>query len=57
VADENNGYSNMVFPSVKEATRAGDRALTEQELADLATRFDAATGKLVEAGRTLTAAR
>jgi N-acetylated-alpha-linked acidic dipeptidase len=48
-ADENNGYSNIVFPSVSEAIRTGDRALTERELADLASRFDAATAALVAA--------
>jgi N-acetylated-alpha-linked acidic dipeptidase len=53
-ADENNGYSNVVFPSVSEAVRASDRALTERELADLASRFDAATAALVEARRVLT---
>ncbi|HEY0026198.1 MAG TPA: M20/M25/M40 family metallo-hydrolase [Longimicrobium sp.] len=53
-ADENNGYSNVVFPSVSEAVRASDRALTEREVADLASRFDAATAALVEARRALT---
>ncbi|HEX6036811.1 M20/M25/M40 family metallo-hydrolase [Longimicrobium sp.] len=48
-ADENNGYSNVVFPSVSEAIRDGDRALTERELADLVARFDAATAALVAA--------
>lgn len=48
-ADENNGYSNVVFPSVTEAIRAGDRALTEREVADLVSRFDAATAALVAA--------
>src|SRR5688500_9761431 len=45
-ADENNGYSNVVFPSVSEAIRAGDEALVEGEIADLARRFDAATAAL-----------
>jgi N-acetylated-alpha-linked acidic dipeptidase len=57
VADENNGYSNMVFPSVKEATRAGDQALAEQELTDLAARFDAATQALIDAQNALQRAR
>ena len=35
-ADENNGYSNVVFPSVVEAARRGDAALAASELADLA---------------------
>ncbi len=50
VADENNGYANMVFPSVNEAIRSGDQALTQREIADLAKRFDAATAA-VEAAR------
>jgi len=41
-ADENNGYANMVFPSVNEAIRTGDEALARSELDDLARRFDAA---------------
>jgi N-acetylated-alpha-linked acidic dipeptidase len=51
VADEDNGYANMVFPSVNEAIRAGDAARTAREIADLATRFDAATAALGEARR------
>ena len=50
VADVDNGYANMVFPSVNEALRANDERLTSEELADLAQRFGAAT-------RALTAAR
>ena len=46
VADVDNGYSNMVFPSVNEAIRYGDAALFERELADLVQRFDAATAAL-----------
>jgi N-acetylated-alpha-linked acidic dipeptidase len=42
VADENNGYANMVFPSINEAIRAGDPTLTGAEIQDLATRFDQA---------------
>ena len=49
VADENNGYANMVFPSVNEAIRANDEQLTTKELADLAQRFEAATRALVAA--------
>jgi N-acetylated-alpha-linked acidic dipeptidase len=45
-ADEDNGYSTMVFPSVGEALRSGDAALAAREVADLATRFDAATAAL-----------
>jgi N-acetylated-alpha-linked acidic dipeptidase len=49
VADEDNGYANMVFPSVNEAVRAGDADRTAREIADLAAHFDAATAALVEA--------
>ena len=49
VADEDNGYANMVFPSVKEAIRARDEGLTTRELADLAQRFDMATQALIAA--------
>jgi N-acetylated-alpha-linked acidic dipeptidase len=49
VADENNGYANMVFPSVNEAIRAGDVGLTGRELTDLVARFDAATRALERA--------
>jgi N-acetylated-alpha-linked acidic dipeptidase len=45
-ADENNGYSTMVMPSVNEAIRAGDTAIVTRELADLAQRFDSATRAL-----------
>ena len=48
-ADENNGYANMVFPSVNEAIRSGDRALAEREIADLASRFQAATKAIQDA--------
>ncbi|HEX2205363.1 MAG TPA: transferrin receptor-like dimerization domain-containing protein, partial [Longimicrobium sp.] len=53
-ADENNGYANVVFPSIHEAIRAGDRALAEREIADLARRFGAATRALEEATAALT---
>ncbi|MEP6992479.1 MAG: M20/M25/M40 family metallo-hydrolase [bacterium] len=49
VADEDNGYSNMVFPSVNEAIRANDERLAVSELADLVQRFDMATRALVNA--------
>ena len=45
-SDENNGYATMVFPSVGEAIRAGDATTVSREVADLATRFDAATRAL-----------
>jgi N-acetylated-alpha-linked acidic dipeptidase len=48
-ADENNGYSTMVLPSVNEAIRAGDRALAAREVADLAARFALATRALDDA--------
>jgi len=49
VADEDNGYANMVFPSVNEAIRAGDPSRTARELTDLAGRFDRATAALRDA--------
>jgi N-acetylated-alpha-linked acidic dipeptidase len=49
VADENNGYANMALPSVNEAIRAGDEALTRAEIQDLASRFDAAAKALSDA--------
>jgi N-acetylated-alpha-linked acidic dipeptidase len=49
VADMDNGYSNMVFPSVNEAIRVNDEALTREELADLVHRFDAATSAIADA--------
>ena len=42
-ADENNGYSTMVLPSINEAVRTGDEAATAREIADLTERFDSAT--------------
>ncbi len=51
VADEDNGYANMVFPSVNEAIRANNDGLASSELADLAQRFDAAT-KAIASART-----
>ncbi len=49
VADENNGYANMVFPSVNEAIRANDETLTRNEITDLAARFDRAADALASA--------
>jgi len=51
VADKDNGYANMVFPSVNEAIRANDVSRTAREIADLAAHFDAATAALEAAGR------
>ncbi len=48
-ADVDNGYADMVFPSVGEAMRTGDKALVFSEIADLASRFDAATRAVNEA--------
>ena len=56
-ADENNGYANIVFPSVHEAIRRGDRALAESEIADLARRFEAASRALDEATAALSGGR
>jgi N-acetylated-alpha-linked acidic dipeptidase len=53
VADEDNGYATMIFPSVKEAVRAGDQTRTAHELTDLASRFDRATAALEDAEGTL----
>jgi N-acetylated-alpha-linked acidic dipeptidase len=53
VADEDNGYANMVFPTVNEAIRANDETLTRSEIADLATHFDDAASALDAATRTL----
>jgi hypothetical protein len=39
----------MVFPSINEATRAGDKALAQSEMNDLATRFTNATDALNKA--------
>ncbi|MGI8403030.1 MAG: M28 family metallopeptidase [Gemmatimonadaceae bacterium] len=52
-ADENNGYSTMVMPSIGEAIRVGDEAMVGKEIADLAGRFDAATQALQTATRLL----
>jgi N-acetylated-alpha-linked acidic dipeptidase len=52
-ADENNGYATIVFPSVAEAIRTSDAALTQREIDDLARRFDAASAALDDATRIL----
>lgn len=49
VADVDNGYANMVFPSVNEALRANDERLAGDEIGDLARRFGAATRALADA--------
>jgi N-acetylated-alpha-linked acidic dipeptidase len=53
-ADEDNGYSTIVFPSVSEALRRRDAELAAREVADLAGRFRAAAARLVEATNALT---
>lgn len=53
VADVDNGYANMAFPSVNEAIRAGDERLAGEEMADLARRFGAATDAIVRAREAL----
>ncbi|MEP6764982.1 MAG: M20/M25/M40 family metallo-hydrolase [Gemmatimonadaceae bacterium] len=53
VADVDNGYSNMNFPGVNEAVRAGDAASAKAEVADLVQRFGAATTAIDEARRNL----
>ena len=53
VADIDNGYANMAFPSVNEAIRAGDERRTGDEVADLARRFGTATDALVRAREAL----
>lgn len=55
VADENNGYANMVLPSVNEAIRGGNEALTQTEIEDLASHFDQAAKALVAAQTALRA--
>ena len=56
VADENNGYSTMVFPGVNEAIRAGDLVLAQRELDDLVARFVRAAG-CVDAARSALVAK
>jgi N-acetylated-alpha-linked acidic dipeptidase len=53
VADENNGYANMPLPSVNEAIRTADEALTRRELADLAARFNRAADAVATARASL----
>lgn len=57
VADVDNGYSTMVFPSVNEAIRYGTAALFTEELADLVGRFDAASTALARAERAVMGSR
>jgi N-acetylated-alpha-linked acidic dipeptidase len=48
-ADENNGYANVVLPSVSEAIRSGDADLVRREVTDLSTRFHDAARALADA--------
>lgn len=57
VADVDNGYGNMVFPSVNEAIRYGTEVQFAEELADLVARFDAATAALERATQAVRGAR
>ncbi len=57
VADVDNGYANMAFPSVNEAIRANDRDLAVSEMTDLARRFEAATRALADARSALSESR
>ena len=52
-ADEDNGYANIIFPSIREAMRSGDKTLSAREIADLAARFDAAATALDQAAAAL----
>jgi N-acetylated-alpha-linked acidic dipeptidase len=52
-ADEDNGYANVMFPSVAEAIRSGDRGLIDREVTDLAGRFAAAARALDDASAAL----
>lgn len=55
VADIDNGYSNMNFPGVNEAVRAGNGDLAKAELTDLVGRFAAATAAIDEAKANISA--
>lgn len=57
VADVDNGYGTMVFPSVNEAIRYGDERLFAEEMQDLVARFDAATAALDRATRAVSGGR
>lgn len=54
-ADNDNGYANIGLPSINEAVRAGDQALSVREIADLSTRFLKAASILDSAARSLRA--
>ena len=48
-SDVDNGYATLAFPTVAEAIRYGDQAVTAREIADLASRIDAARSALEDA--------
>lgn len=52
-ADNDNGYSNIGLPSINEAVKAGDQALSVREIADLTQRFLKAAALLDSAARSL----
>jgi N-acetylated-alpha-linked acidic dipeptidase len=52
-ADNDNGYSNIGLPSINEAVKAGDQALSVREIADLEQRFLKAASLLDSAARSL----
>ncbi len=54
-ADNDNGYSNIGLPSINEAVKVGDQALSVREIADLSQRFLKAAGLLDSAARSLRA--
>ncbi len=52
-ADNDNGYSTMGLPSINEAVRASNEALTAREISDLANRFVTAGSLLEQTARSL----
>jgi hypothetical protein len=45
-SDRDNGYSDMPFPGVGEALRDGDAAQAQREVAELASRVNAAAARV-----------
>ena len=52
-SDRDNGYADVPFPSIVEAWRSGDPALTGEEAADLVERLGEAAARLAEAAEAL----
>ncbi len=52
-ADRDNGYANVALPSVAEAIRDKDAARAAREVADVASRIDAATARVRQAAAAL----